>query len=439
MLHRLKSRVPAAWLLPYHRALSWLAAVWYGRPSERLIVIGVTGTNGKTTTSYLISKALEASGHPTGCMTTALFKIGDREWLNDTKMTMLGRFRLQRMLRDMVRAGCRYAVVETSSQGIVQHRHADINYDVVVFTNLTPEHIEAHGGFEAYKAAKIELFRHVAASKRKMINGRRLEKVAVLNARDIHAKDFALPGFERTMWFSSEPVRNTGDVIEAKEIALDADRVSFTVNGKRFDLRLPGVVNVENALAAIATARVFSLDQENVVQRLASISGMPGRFERIDEGQPYTVIVDYAPEPESFARLYETLAPMKRARTIHVLGSAGGGRDIARRPILGRMAAERADVVIVTNEDPYDDDPRKIMEDVAAGARTAGKKDGKDLFIMEDRREALFEAMRRAEPEDLVLLTGKGSEQAMCVADGKKIPWDERQVAREAIKAARLS
>ncbi|MFA5935736.1 MAG: UDP-N-acetylmuramoyl-L-alanyl-D-glutamate--2,6-diaminopimelate ligase [Patescibacteria group bacterium] len=435
MLHRLKALIPAPWLLPYHRILSSFAAALYGHPSEKLIVVGVTGTNGKTTTAYLIAKALEASGFATGCTTTALFKVGDREWLNDTKMTMLGRFQLQKLLREMVNAGCRYAVVETSSQGIAQYRHAGVNYDVAVFTNLTPEHIEAHGGFENYKRAKIDLFRHVAASKRKMIDGRQIEKVAVLNARDAHAKDFAVSGFDRTVWFVAEPKRIPGELIQADYVTLSADQIAFETLGEHFHLHLPGLVNVENALAAIAVCRAFGLDLEKVREKLASVDGMPGRFERINAGQPFTVIVDYAPEPESVARLYETISSIKRARTIHVLGSAGGGRDVARRPILGRMAAEHVDVVIVTNEDPYDDDPRQIMEDVANGARSVGKKDGEGLFLIEDRREAIAEAMKQADPEDLVLITGKGSEQAMCVAGGKKIPWDDRTVAREAIRA----
>lgn len=436
MLHRLKSLVPEPLLLIYHRTLSWLAGLWYGNPSEELIVIGVTGTNGKTTTSYLVSKALEAMGEKTGCTTTALFKIAEKEWLNDTKMTMLGRFQLQKLLRDMVKAGCRYAVVETSSQGITQYRHAGINYDVAVFTNLTPEHIEAHGGFENYKNAKIELFRHVALSPRKVINGHRLEKTAVLNSRDPHAKDFVVAGLDRVVWFSAEPVSTrSGESLVASHVTLEAEKVSFEIDLQRFDLQLPGRVNVENGLAAVAVAHVFHMDPEKVAMKLASIAGMPGRFERINAGQPYTVIIDYAPEPESLARLYETLAPLPRHRTIHLLGSAGGGRDIARRPILGRMAGEHADIVIVTNEDPYDDDPKKIIEQVAEGARSAGKKDGESLFLVEDRRKAIFMAMKMAEPEDLVLLTGKGSEQAICVANGKKIPWDERRVAREAIKA----
>lgn len=435
MLHRLKSFIPEPVLLAYHRAMSWLAAEWYGHPSNELIVVGVTGTNGKTTTSYLISKALEASGLPTGCTTTAIFKIADREWLNNTKMTMLGRFQLQRLLREMVKGGCRFAVVETSSQGIVQHRHAQINYDIGVYTNLTPEHIEAHGSFERYKQAKIGMFRHIAQCPRKVFNGVTVPKVAVLNAQDASAPEFAVPGFDQVVWYGVDQVSRPGESVVARDVQLSTDHVSFRVDGTLITVRLPGMVNVENALAAVAVSRVFGLDMEEAARRLASIQGMPGRFEWIDEGQDWTAIVDYAPEPESLERLYDTLKNVGRRRVIHVLGSAGGGRDVARRPILGRMAGERADVVIVTNEDPYDDDPKLIMEQVATGAREAGKKDGESLLVIPDRREAIFEAMRRARQGDLVLMTGKGSEQAICAAGGKKIPWDERETARDAIRA----
>lgn len=432
MIRFLKSLVPSPAVRAYHGVLSRLAAARYGRPSDELIVVGVTGTNGKTTAAILAAKALEASGFPTGLTSTALFKIGGREWLNDRKMTMLGRFRLQRLLREMVRAGCAYAVIETSSQGIVQHRHRNINYDVVVFTNLTPEHIEAHGGFENYKRTKIELFRHAARSPRKIFNGVAIPKIAVLNADDPHAADFAVPGFDRIVWYGAAD--GTSADVAAKDIRLGPDRVSFSVDGVPVTVRLPGRVNVENALAAIAAATALGLPLDSVAGRLGDVEGIPGRFERIDEGQPWTVIVDYAPEPASLGRLYETVQEMPRTKLIHVLGSCGGGRDVARRSVLGRMAGERADLVIVTNEDPYDDDPRAIMEQVADGARAAGKKDGESLLVVEDRREAIFEAMRRANPGDLVLLTGKGCEQAIMSAGGKRIPWDERIVAREAIR-----
>ncbi|MFH1078180.1 MAG: UDP-N-acetylmuramoyl-L-alanyl-D-glutamate--2,6-diaminopimelate ligase [Patescibacteria group bacterium] len=431
MFHRLNRLIPSPVLLAYHRAFSWIAAAWYGHPSTELVVIGVTGTNGKTTTAYLTAKALEASGLKTGCTTTAIFKIGDREWLNDTKMTMLGRFLLQKRLREMVQAGCAYAVIETSSQGVVQYRHRHINYDVAVFTNLTPEHIEAHGGFEAYKQAKVDLFRHVAASPRKVFNGRTIPKVAVLNAQDPHAEAFAVPGFDRVMRYRTDA--GPGDVV-ATDVRADAASVAFTVDGVPMRLAVPGRVNVENALAAVAVCIAFGLPLAAVAERLNQVKGIPGRFERIDEGQPWTVIVDYAPEPASLGKLYDTVDALPKRRLIHVLGSCGGGRDVARRPILGRMAGERADLVIVTNEDPYDDDPQAIMDQVAAGAKEAGKKEGESLLIIPERAEAIREAMRKAGEGDIVLLTGKGCEQAIMIADGGRIPWDEREVARAAIK-----
>ncbi|MFH1620583.1 MAG: UDP-N-acetylmuramoyl-L-alanyl-D-glutamate--2,6-diaminopimelate ligase [Patescibacteria group bacterium] len=430
MLHLIKKIIPASLLDVYHLVLSWIAAVLYRHPSKKLIVVGVTGTNGKTTTSYLVSKALESVSDKTGCATTALFKIGEKEWLNDTKMTMLGRFELQRLLRDMLKAGCTYAVIETSSQGILQHRHRNIEYDVAVFTNLTPEHIEAHGGFENYKNAKKELFKHVAERPDKFINGKRVPKIAVLNRLSEHAGDFVVSGFDQTVWYGI----GRGPGLNAVDLQEHGWATSFTVEGVRGVVNMPSRANVENAMAAIATAVSLGLPLNEIIKKIGSVKGVPGRFEKIEAGQPFTVIVDYAPEPASLNVLYEAVDKLPHARIIHVLGSAGGGRDISRRPILGHIAGEKADLVIITNEDPYDDDPREIMEQVAKGARDAGKTND-SLKIIPDRREAIFEAIKIAEPGDLVLLTGKGCEQAIMIADGGRIPLDERNVAREALKA----
>ncbi len=429
MLSSLKRLIPLAWLDIYHRALSALAAFYYGFPSEEMIIIGVTGTNGKTTTSYLIAKALEAAGAKTGCTTTAIFKVGTREWLNDRKMTMLGRFALQRLLRQMVREGCRYAVIETSSQGIVQHRHRHINYDVAVFTNLTPEHIEAHGSFEAYKAAKIELFRHLTAMPVKTINGVALTKTAILNQMSEHAKDFALPMIPRIVWYGI----GDGEGLRAHDLLETTTGVSFTVEGRRINLHLPGSVNIENALAAYAVATTLNLPPEAVAKRLEAVANISGRFERIDEGQPFTVIVDYAYEPAALSRLYEAIRLIPHERLIHVFGSCGGGRDQARRPILGRMAAKEAQELIITNEDPYDDDPLMIIEEIAQGAREAGAEEA-HLKCIPDRREAIRVALMEAKKGDLVLLTGKGSEQAIMGPNGSRTPWDERTVVRELLR-----
>jgi UDP-N-acetylmuramoyl-L-alanyl-D-glutamate--2,6-diaminopimelate ligase len=432
MLNLLRALIPAPILDIYHRTLAWLAAVVYRHPSRELILVGVTGTNGKTTTSYYIAKALEASGFQTGCSTTAIVKVGVREWLNTTKMTMPGRFALQRLLRQMVQAGCRYAVIETSSQGLIQHRHEGLAYDVAVFTNLTPEHIEAHGGFEAYRAAKRRLFEHLVTLPSKKLGGVVVPRVAVLNAESSEAAFYAsTPGLADVRWYGLGSAQG----LNATEVALDGRGSTFTVSDVRVCLRQPGRYNVENAMAALATCQALGVDLAGAAERLGSIERVPGRFDRVEEGQSWTVIVDQAPEPESFRKLYEALSFIQRKKVIHILGSCGGGRDVARRPILGRLAAERADMVIVTNEDPYDDDPMEIIEQVARGAEEGGKVRDRDLFTVLDRKEAMKKAMSFAQEGDLVVMTGKGCEAWMCVANGKKLPWDEVGFAREAIRA----
>ncbi len=432
MIHAIKRFIPRPLLTFYHLCLAYIAGAWYGHPSKKMIVIGVTGTNGKTTTAYLLAKALEASGFPTGCTSSALLKVGQKEWMNKTKMTMPGRFFLQRMLKAMVRAGCRYAVIETSSQGLIQYRHKGVAYDAAVFTNLTPEHIEAHGGFEKYKAAKRMLFEHVATRAPKMVADRPIHRTAILNADSEHADYFAsVPGLEDVRWYSVSGRAG----MTAEEIVLNAEGSSFVVNSIPVTLSLPGSYNVENALAVLATCDWVGIDLEKAIAKIKEVR-VPGRFEKIDAGQPWNVIVDYAPEPESLKRLYEALKLIPTKKMIHVLGSCGGGRDRARRAILGRMAGERSDVVIATNEDPYDDDPMEIIHRVADGAREAGKEDGKTLFEIQDRREAIFKAMQLAEPGDLVLMTGKGCEPWMCLEQGRKIPWNEAEVAKEAIRTA---
>lgn len=431
MLALLRCCIPDPILSMYHFFLARLAAFVYRYPSEQLIVIGVTGTNGKTTVSYLIAKALEASGERVGMTSTALLKIGDREWLNGTKMTMPGRFFLQRMLRDMVRAGCRYAVIETSSQGLVQHRHQGIVYDMAAFTNLTPEHIEAHGGFEAYKAAKGILFSAVAKRGQVKTGVYNVPPTVVLNAGSEHATFYAeCAKGARVVWYGVKGKKG----LVPEEVQVMERGSDIVVEGAYGHLALPGMYNVENALAALATAQVLGIPVGSALARICAVPFVPGRFEEVSLGQSFRAIIDYAPEPESLRQLYGALALTPRKRLIHVLGSCGGGRDVARRAILGDMAAKEADIVIVTNEDPYDDNPREIIEMVAQGARQAGKQEGKELFLIDDRAEAIEYAVGLAQEGDVVLLTGKGAETWICVADGKKLPWSERITLEGAIQ-----
>ncbi|MDP3985499.1 MAG: UDP-N-acetylmuramoyl-L-alanyl-D-glutamate--2,6-diaminopimelate ligase [bacterium] len=433
----LKKHIPQAWLIAYHKGLAVFAAFWYGHPSDNLFVIGVTGTNGKSTTVNLIADVLRATGEKVGLTSTVNFRIGDKEWLNDKKMTMLGRFALQRLLRDMVSAKCRYAVIETSSEGLAQFRHLGINYDVAVFLNLTPEHIESHGGFENYKAAKGNLFTHLMRFPKKSFDTTELPKTSVINLDSPHAEYFlAFPADQKIGFRTTGTNSVVADrIFDASALQATQDGCRFMVDGVPFELALLGGWNISNALAAISVGSVFGIPLQNMRDALARIPGIPGRMERIDEGQNFTVIVDYAPQPQAVEKVYEFIKLIPHERIIHVLGSTGGGRDKSRRPKLGALAGSAAQVVIVTNEDPYDDDPMEIINQVAEGAVQAGKRDGVDLFRILNRRTAIEKAIEMAQPNDLVLLTGKGSEQAIVTKNLQKVPWDERDEARRAIRA----
>lgn len=437
----------------YHFLMNWFAAVLYKNPSDELVVIGVTGTTGKTTSVCLIAKVLEASGFKVGYTSTALFNNGEKEWLNDKKMTMMGRFFTQKILREMVDNGCHYAIVETTSEGIRQFRHRFINYDVLVFTGLYPEHIESHGSFENYKKAKGQLFKHLKRCRKKFRDDRnivlksatglkkidlnRVRKAVVVNGDDEHADYFLNFWAEQKIVFGQD-LSNVAEsksmkLLKATQINSTGNGISFNTLGETFNLQLLGSFNVMNTLSAIGVCSSLDIDSQKMKAGLESIVGVAGRLEKINEGQDFTVIVDYAFEPNAVEKLYDTVKLISHNKIIHILGSAGGGRDVARRPILGKMAGSNADYVIVTNEDPYDDDPEIIIDQVALGAEQAGKKIDVDLFKIMDRKKAIEKAVSLAKAGDIVLLTGKGSEQAICIANGAKIDWDDRLVMREVL------
>jgi UDP-N-acetylmuramoyl-L-alanyl-D-glutamate--2,6-diaminopimelate ligase len=433
MKRLLKKIIPKRVILFYHRVLAWVAAWVEGFPSERLIVIGVTGTRGKSTTSYLIAKALEAGGATVGLTSTVYFKIGEREWLNDTKMTMLGRFRLQRMLREMVRAGCTHVVIETSSEGILQSRHAGINYDVAVFTNLSREHLEAHGGFESYKRAKQELFSQLM---RKPHKGKQ-KKVNIVNLDSPHALDFSTISADAHWGFGQEPPPAAfgGTVVPISNVHCDLEGCAFDIDHTTLHLQLLGAFNVANAAAALTVGLALGFPIDRMRTAFETLTLMPGRMERIDEGQPFQVMVDYAHDEASFEAMFDAVKMMKFRRIIHVFGSAGGVRDHAKRPVLGRLSGTHADLVVITNEDCWDEDPQKIIREIKAGALSVGKKEGIDLYTVLDRREGIRKGLALAGPNDLVLVTGKGTEQFIVYAPNQRKPWDDRVVTRQLLKA----
>lgn len=438
MLHRLKQYIPEPLLAVYHFVLAKAAVMAYRSPSDKMIVIGVTGTNGKSSTVNFIAQLLTELGEKVGYTSTAGFNIAGEEIANKMKMTMPGRFALQALLRRMVKAGCTYAVIETSSQGILQYRHLGINYDAAVFTNLTPEHIEAHGGFENYKKAKGRLFAHVSARQRKTMNGRQVPKQIIVNADDEHAQYYA--GFTADKhiyftWSNATPIlaHGRGELVRAQELESDDAGANIVVNDIPARLNLPAQFQRLNALAAIATVQALGFALTDVLAAAETLRGVAGRYEKINAGQPFTVIVDYAYEPYALKALFAAVKQAGAERVIGVHGSAGGGRDVARRPLIGKLAAGEEAIVIVTNEDPYDEDPAAIIKQVADGARAAGKTEGKDLFVVEDRQTAIDKAMALAKPGDAVVITGKGSEPVMAVAGGRKIPWNDKDAALKAL------
>ncbi len=470
----IKKILPTRCLKLYHYLLARLAAWFYDYPARKMIVIGVTGTKGKSSVSYLIAKILEEAGEKVGLTSTIFFKIGAREWLNDKKMTMLGRFGLQKMLWEMWRAGCVYAIVETSSEGIAQFRHIGIDYDVAVFTNLTPEHLESHGSFENYKKAKLKLFKNLKIyNLSKKIRGELVPKIFVVNSGDSHAKDFLSFPADKKVCFKIS--RTDADVTQtnAEKIPLNPPLLKRETEGdlakggseKRFycdetyiaeniylgrnyssffarvspsesatlRLNLIGEVSVLNSLAAISTCLALGIPFRFVKSALEKIQVIPGRLEVVVK-EPFTLIVDYAHEPASFRELYKTANLLPKNRVIHVFGATGGGRDRARAPEMGKIAAQHSALIILTTDDPYFDDPQILTQNILKGILeyTKDNPEKRNIKVLQiiDRREAIREAIKIAKQGDLVLLTGKGAEQAMAVGD-KKIKWDDREIVKK--------
>ncbi|MFH1430773.1 MAG: Mur ligase family protein [Candidatus Uhrbacteria bacterium] len=394
----IRKLVPTPLLRAYHFSLAVIAKWWFRNPSKRLVVVGVTGTHGKSSVVMLLGHVLHETGYRAGWISTATMCDGKRTWLNDLKMTMPGRFQLQRFLRTLVANGCTHAIVETSSEGIAQHRHRGIDYDVAVLLNLAPEHIESHGGFERYRAAKARLFAHTA-------RGSKAKRFAILPADLKYSSEFSGYPFTDIRKF---------DAADVRAVRLPAPIAAFP----------------ENAAAVMAVCAILGIPEDRVVAALETTAPLPGRMERIEAGQPFEVIVDYAHTPHALEAVYRSLA-VPSGKTVHVLGGVGGGRDKWKQPEMGRAAAQHAEVVIVTNEDPYDDDPMQIIRAVADGARGRGSAEVEEIL---DRREAIARSLSLAKEGDRIIVSGKGCEQAICGPHGSKTPWDDRKVIREILK-----
>jgi len=425
---KIRTKAPVAVVADSRAALADLAAEVFEHPTRKLKLVAVTGTDGKTTTVHLVSDVLEAGGERTGFATTVDFKVADHVWANDTRQSTQEAVEIQEFFAELLVAGGTWGVLEATSHALALRKLRGCEVDIAVFTNLSPEHLDFHGTLQSYLEAKGILFEMLGQGADKSV-----PKTAVLNADDPHwqyLKDRA--GGASVITYGIDAHADVqGTVLSADA---SGSRVRVEARGETVEIALPlvGRFNVHNALAAIAAGLAAGVPLAKARDALQRAKSVRGRMERVDCGQPFSVIVDYAHTPESLDKVLGLLRPLTKGRLIAVFGSAGE-RDRAKRPRLAEVAAKHADFFVITQEDPRLEDPAGILAEIEAGATGAGKARGTDYAVIDDRREAVRDAMRRAQAGDTVLLAGKGHEGSIIVGEEKR-PWDEAAAARDALR-----
>ena len=421
--------VPKSLINFFHYTESIAAAQKYKKPSEKMIVIGIVGSKGKTTTANMLWSILSADGYKVGLIGTANIRYGNKEEMNPYHMTMPGAFVMQKILAKMANMKCKYVIMEVPSEGQTQYRHVGINFDVLLFTNVTKELMAAHDfSMETLHKHNKRVFKRLTHSKRKTIDLARTPKMIIANTDNKHAKDYLIFQADKKLTFGT---KNDTDY-KLENIEDTKNGISFDINGANYKAKILGKINAINAAGAIATASALGANKKAITSGLSKLPTIPGRMEVIEGKQPFTVVVDYAHEQASMNALMDSAKDMKPkgAKVITLLGAEGGGRDSAKRPEMGEICAKGSDIIILSNVDPYEDDPMDIINDIKKGALKAGAKGGKSMFIIPDRREGIRKALELAKKDDLVLITGKGAEQSIVIS-GKSSPWDDRKVVRE--------
>jgi len=399
-------------------ALAPLAAAFFDHPSRRLDLVGVTGTNGKTTTTFLLEAIFRAAGRVPGVLGTVEVRIGDdrRPAIHTTPEAP----DLQRLLAEMADAGVQAAAMEVSSHGLALHRVDGTRFEAAIFTNLTQDHLDFHADLDDYYLAKRRLFTPA------------FTPLAVVNLDDPHGRLLAATAKVAVVTTGTAADADWRAANVAASLEGTGFRLSSPAGTRPVRLRLAGQFNVANALGALAAADALGIDLDTAVAGLEALAGVPGRFERVDAGQPFTVLVDYAHTPDSLDNLLRAARAVTGGRVIVVFG-CGGDRDQAKRPLMGEIAGRLADVAVVTSDNPRSEAPEAIVDQVAEGvARSAGPG---GFLVEADRRTAIRAALAMAAPGDAVLLAGKGHEQGQEFAGGRKIPFDDRQVATEELRA----
>lgn len=410
---RVLKKIVPEWLVRplrplYHRALSFVMAFSYDFPARSLTVIGITGTKGKSTTAEMVFSILRKAGHKTALLSTIRFAIEDDSEPNLFKMTLPGRGFAQAFMRKAIDAGCTHFVIEITSESVLQYRHLFLYLDGLIVTNIQREHIERHGSFAQYVEAK-----HTVVEA--LVHSNKQKRVLVTNADVPESNAFLSARVPKAIRFSSHELENVSETERGTD---------FDYRNEHFSLPVPGMFNAMNALAAIKLCDAFDIPLSISAEALATLPVVRGRVERIDAGQNFIAVVDYAHTPDSLSALYEAF---RTQRKICVLGNTGGGRDTWKRPEMGRIADEACEKVILTNEDPYDEDPREIVNAMAHEMKRAPE-------IIMDRRAAIRAALRAAHSGDAVLISGKGTDPFIMGPHGTKTPWSDADVVREELK-----
>ncbi len=417
LLYQIKKLIPEkvfTFFQPvYHYLLSLTGAIIYRFPSRKIFVVQITGTKGKTSTAELVNVILEEAGFKTALLGTLRFKIGKESKPNMEKMTMPGRFFVQKFLRKAVRQKCDYVIIESTSQGVLQFRHKFIQSNALIFTNLSPEHIESHGSYESYRDAKLKIVKALEKSNKK-------RKILVVNEDDKEAPKFLNFNIEEKYKYKLK---------EAEPFELRKDGTTITLDQEKIEATLAGKFNIYNMLAAISFAKTQNIGINTIKKALENFKGIRGRVEKIEEGQDFTVVVDYAHTSDSLEKLYQAFQNTKR---ICVLGNTGGGRDKWKRPEMGSIADKYCSHIILTNEDPYDEDPKQIVDDMIKGIKNHNHE------IIMDRREAINKALKVADTGDTVLITGKGTDPYIMGPNNTKLEWDDAGVVREELRKINL-
>ncbi len=416
----------------YHLLQALVASFFYGFPARKIKIIGVTGTNGKTTTVQMIAKILEEAGKKVALASTINFQIGEKKWINRTKFTTLSAFQVQQFIQRAVKKRCQYLILEVSSHSLDQNRVWGLHYNIAVITNVTREHLDYHKTMRKYRQVKLKLFNRASAI---VVNLDMENPEDFLNNQAREKYGFSIKSSNLRKKIKQRQIK----VIQAHNVRLETGGTFYQIQKINYQLKLPGQFNLENALAATGVGLACGIKEEIISIALAKIQGIAGRMEYVPNEQGLKIVVDYAVTPDSLEKLYTLITNLKKknykqGKVIAVFGACGE-RDRGKRPIMGQIVDQQADYIILTNEDPYNENPQKILKEITKGIRE--KKAEKTFWQILDRREAIKKALQLAKPNDWIIITGKGAEETMAIKK-ERIIWNDKKVIQEELQKLKL-